>query len=746
MATRRFRTCHLCEATCGLALEVDDEARRVTSVRGDVDDPLSRGYLCPKAHALIALHDDPDRLRGPLVRRGGALVPATWPEAFAVAIDGLAAIKARHGADAIAVYLGNPSVHSLDAMLYGPVLVRALGTKQRYSASSADQLPKMVSAALMFGGGLLVPVPDLDRTDRLLILGANPLASNGSLMTAPDMRGRLDAIRARGGKVIVVDPRRTETAARADEHHAIRPGGDAALLLAMAHVLFADGLVRLGAAAGHVRGEDELRAIVARFAPERVAARVGLPPATIRALARDHAAAPRAACYGRIGTTCQEFGTLASWAVDLINVLTGNLDRPGGAMFASPAVLPGRHRRRSEARFGRYRSRVKGLPEMFGELPVTTLADELTGPDEGRPRALVTLAGNPLLSAPGAARLTAAIEGLELRVAIDPYVTATSRLADVILPPPSPLTRAHYDIALYQLAVRDVARYSPPTLARDDGQPAEWEILLTLARGLMGMGAAPLALADDLVAREVIDRELGERAAAGVATPVTTAAALAALAPRTGPERLLDALVRLGPHGDGFGASPGGLTLDALAAAPHGLDLGPLVPRLPDILRTPDRAIDLAPAPCVDDLARLEAALDAPAPDLVLIGRRHLRSNNSWMHNLTPLTKGPARCTLMVHPDDAARLGLVDGGRARVSSAAGELTADVELSADLRPGVVSLPHGFGHDLPGVRLAVAAARPGVNVNLLSDPAFVDGPSANAAFNGVPVTVAPASAST
>ena len=379
MVSRRFRTCHLCEATCGLALDLDDDGRRVTSVRGDADDAFSRGYLCPKAHALIALHDDPDRLRTPLVRRDGALVPATWDEAFARAIDGLLAIEAQHGADGVAVYLGNPAVHSLDAMLYGPVLVRALGTRQRYSASSADQLPKQVSAALMFGGALTVPVPDVDRTDRLLILGANPLASNGSLMTAPDMRRRLDAIRARGGKVIVIDPRRTETAARADEHHAIRPGGDAALLLAMGHVLHVEGLVRLGAAEGRVRGLDDVLAALARFSPERVEARVGLDAATIRRLAREQAAAPTAACYGRIGTTCQEFGTLASWAVDLVNVLTGNLDRPGGAMFASPVVQPGRFRRRGEVKLGARRSRVRGLPEMFGELPVATLADYIMG-------------------------------------------------------------------------------------------------------------------------------------------------------------------------------------------------------------------------------------------------------------------------------------------------------------------------------------------------------------------------------
>lgn len=732
-----YRTCPLCEATCGLALDVD--GRDLRGVRGDPDDPFSRGYLCPKAHGLKALHEDPDRLRAPLVRKGGALVEASWDEAFAVAIGRLSEIRTAHGNDAIAIYLGNPSAHSLDALVYGPVLVRALATRQRYSASSADQLPKMVTAALMFGGALTIPIPDLDRTDHLLMLGANPLASNGSLMTAPDVRARLDAIRARGGTVIVVDPRRTETAARADRHLAIRPGGDAALLLAMVHVLFAEGRVRLGACEGRVRGLDQVRAIAAGFAPERVAARVGLAADEIRGLARAHADARSAACYGRIGTTCQEFGTLTSWAVDLINVLTGNLDRAGGAMFTTPAALPGRHKRRSGARFGRHRSRVKQLPEMFGELPVTALADELGAGDV---RALVTVAGNPLVSAPGAGRLTAAVEALDFRVAIDPYVNATTRLADVILPPPSPLERAHYDLALYQLAIRNVAKFAPPAIAPSTDRPAEWEISLTLAKGLMGMAAAPLALADDFVVRELIARELTELAEAGLAAPVDAAGALALLGDRRGPARVVDALVRLGPYGDGFGARPGGLTLDALLAQPHGVDLGPLQPRGADAIRTADGLVDLAPELVVADLPRLVAALDAPVPDLVLIGRRDLRSNNSWMHNLRPLIKGPARCTLRVHPDDAARLGLVDGGSARVASGAGAVVAQVELSDELRPGVVSLPHGFGHDLPGVRMEVARAHAGVNVNLVSDDGFFDAPTGNAAFNGVPVTVAPA----
>jgi anaerobic selenocysteine-containing dehydrogenase len=717
-----YRICPLCEATCGLAIEV--EAGEVRGIRGDSQDPFSRGYLCPKAYGLKALQEDPERLRVPLVRRGGELVPASWEEALATAIERLADVRRRHGSDAVAVYLGNPNVHNLDGLLYGRALIKALGTHQVYSASTVDQMPAQVVAAILFGGSLQIPIPDIDRTDRLLILGGNPAVSNGSLMTAPDLPARLAAIRDRGGKVVVIDPRRTETAARADEHHFIRPGADAFLLLAMVQVLFDEGLVRPGAAGPHLRGLDQVRAIVGGFPPERVAARTGLLPDTIRRLAREQAAAASAACYGRVGTTCQEFGTLATWGVALVNVLTGNLDRPGGVMFTTPAVQPGRLRARNEGTFGRFRSRALGLPETFGELPVTTLADEILTPGEGRVRAVVTIAGNPLVSVPDAGRLGQAFEDLELRVAVDFYVNETTRLADVILPPPSPLERPAYDVALYQLAIRNVARWSPPALAPPAGQPPEWEILLTLAKGLLGLAAAPLTAADDEVARQVAERELPAE---------SRAQALAAVAHRRGPERLVDLFLRAGPHA---------LTLDQLAAAEHGLDLGPLQPGLPGLLRTPDRIIDLAAAPIVADLPRLQAALDRPPPELVLINRRHLRSNNSWMHNLTPLIKGPQRCTLLVHPADAARLGLADGAQARVTSRVGEVLAPVQISEDVMSGVVSLPHGFGHDRPGARLSVARAHAGANVNLLSDAATRDAPSGNAVLNAVPVTVAPA----
>lgn len=735
-----FRVCTLCEATCGIEVEVAGGA--VASIRGDDRDVFSRGYICPKAHGLKSLEEDPDRLRAPLVRRDGGWVEVGWDEAMARAVDGLQAARRAHGNDAVGAYLGNPSAHSLHAMLYGPVLLKALGSKQIYSASSADQLPKMVSAGLMFGGGLTVPVPDLDRTNFLLILGANPHASNGSLMTAPDVKRRLRAIRERGGKLVVIDPRRSETAQAADEHHFIRPGTDALFLLALCHVMVRDELAELGAVGAHVKGLEEVRAIVAEVSPERVADRCGIAAPEIERLARELCAADGAACYGRIGTTCQEFGTLASWAVDLVNILSGNLDRPGGAMFASPAVGRGANRAPGTVggrgvALGRWRSRVKDLPEMFGEMPVATLADEILDGGDARIRAMITIAGNPLLSAPNTGRLERAFASLDFMVAIDFYLNETTRHAHVILPPPSPLQRDTYDVALYQLAIRNIAKYSPPALPRPAGQPDEWEILLGLAKGLMGMGAASLEQADDFVARQLAEREVGD---GGRWDGLTVDEATAALGERRGPARLLDLLLRLGPYGDGFGRDPEGLTLAALEAAPHGVDLGALRPRIPEVLRTPDARIDLAPAAIVADLPRLFRSLERTPAAAVLIGRRHLRSNNSWMHNVRPLVKGKPRCTLLIHPADAAALGVGAGDRVRVSSRVGAVIAPAEVSEEMMPGVVSLPHGWGHDVDGTRLTVAREHAGVNVNLVSDDAALDAASGNAAFNGVPVTLA------
>jgi len=743
------RTCPLCEAHCGIAVEVDRGKGAVHTVRGDPEDPFSRGYLCPKAYGLKGLQEDPDRLRRPLLRRGSDFEEVGWEEALDTVAERLRAVRDAHGGDAVAAYVGNPNAHDLGSTLYLPTLLRALGTRQRYSASSVDQLPKMVSCAAMFGAPLTIPVPDVDRTDFLLVLGANPVASNGSLLTAPDLPGRLKALRARGGRLVVVDPRRTETARIADEHVFIRPGGDAFWLLALVHVLFAEDRVRLGRLADLTRGVETLREIAAGFAPEAVAARTGIDPTATRRVARQLSDAPTAAVYGRIGTCTQEFGTLASWLVDVLNVLTGNLDREGGAMFPRPATEPSRKgpRRGGGLRLGRWRSRVRGLPEAFGELPVAVLAEEIdTGPDGVK--ALLTVAGNPVLSTPNGARLEKALAGLEFMASVDLYLNETTRHADAILPPRSPLERSSYDLVFTGLSVRNFAKFSPRALDPPEGSRDQWEILLEIAARVNGATAEAV---DDLVLETLLGAAVGSESPA--CPGVTKEAAREALGDRRGPERLLDLMLRAGPWGDRFdpdggdggdGSGRGGLSLARLAACEHGLDLGPLEPRLPELLRTESGAVELAPEVVVADVARLRAALAAPAPadGLVLVGRRHLRSNNSWMHNLRSLAKGRERCTLLVHPDDARRLGLADGGRARVRSRAGAVEAPVAVSDEIMPGTVSLPHGFGHAAPGARLSVASRRPGVNSNLLTDEHEVDALSGNGVLNGIPVDVAPA----
>jgi anaerobic selenocysteine-containing dehydrogenase len=745
-ATRtHYGTCPLCEATCGLAIEHDGD--RVVKVRGDVDDPFSRGFICPKGASIGELHADPDRLTTPLIRRDGELVEASWEEAFAYVAERLEPILARGDRDATAIYLGNPNAHTLDGLIYLRALAKALGTRNIFSATSVDQLPKQISSALMFGAGLSIAIPDIDRTDHMLILGANPLASNGSLMTAPDYRGRLRGVQDRGGKIVVIDPRRSRTAEVADEHHFIRPGRDALLLAAIANVILADGLAVPGDLGEHLAGTEELAPALAPFSPEAVAPACGIAAAEIRRMATELAAAERGVVYARIGTTVQEFGTLASWLVDVINALTGNLDREGGAMFplaaagqTNSAGEPGRGR---GFKLGRWRSRVRDLPEAFGELPVASLADEIETEGEGQVRALFTVAGNPLVSTPNAGRLRAAFESLELMVSVDAYVNETTSLADVVFPVPSPLARPHYDLAFYQLSVRNIANFTAP-MAETEVEP-EWRTFLRLGAIAAGQGPdADVEAFDHLVAFEVARRET--TTPGSPAEGMDPAEVVSALGERRGPERVLDLMLRCGPYGAGIGDRPGrgeeGLCLDRLEREPHGIDLGPLRPRIPEMLRTASGKVELAPPEILSDLPRLERTMATNGNGMVLIGRRQLRSNNSWMHNLPHLVRGKDRCTMHVSPADAKRLGLADGGRASVSSRAGSLEVPVEITDAIMDGVVSIPHGWGHDTDGVRMGVAAEHAGVNSNLLSDETLIDELSGNAVLNGIPVEVAPA----
>lgn len=731
-ATTHYRICPLCEACCGLEVKVEDG--KVASIRGAEHDVFSAGYICPKGVALKDLHEDPDRLRTPLVKREGKFVPVSWDEAFAEIEQRMLPLLQQHGRDALGIVMGNPSAHKMGLILYGARMRRAAGSHNFFSASTLDQMPRHLSSGLLFGQMMSVPVPDIARTDYLLMLGANPLASNGSMWTVPDFRGKAKALRARGGKLVVIDPRRTETAQQADEHHFIRPGGDVFLLLGMVHTLFDEQLVRIGRIGAWLDGVDAVQAAVQPYAPEQVAARCGIAAADIRRLARELAAAPRASVYGRIGTCTQEFGTLATWLIDVLNVLTGHMDEPGGAMFpkaaafaANTAGAPGSGR---GVTTGRHASRVSKLPEVFGEFPLTALAEEIETAGQGQVRALLTIGTNPVLSTPGGPRLARALDTLDFMVSMDIYLNETTRHADVILPGPSPLEDGHYDVPFPQLSWRNHARYSAPVLPPSAGQQPEWVTLLRLAALLAGRGTQvdPFALDDAFFAADAA-KNFGEHAHA----------VIAATAHLRGPERLLDVALRTGPYGDMFGRKPEGLNLAKVQAAPGGIDLGELAPRIPEILRTPTGRIELAPQLLLDDLQRVAQALAQPAPSMVVIGRRDVRSNNSWMHNLPLLAKGPERCTALVHPADAARLGLADGATARLRTANGSVQARIETSDAMMPGVVSLPHGWGHDLPGAQLQLAAARPGANLNALLDDSLRDPLSGNAVLSGVEVTL-------
>ncbi len=703
------RTCNLCEANCGITIETD--GRAIVSIEADEADPLSRGYICPKAYALKEVYEDADRIRRPMIRHGEVWQQVSWDEAIAFAAKGLHEAQKRHGMDALATYVGNPTGHNLSAFVALPAFLRLLGTHNRFSASSVDQFPKMLAAYFMFGAQLSVPIPDVDRTDYLLILGANPVVSNGSLMTAPGMKRRLREIVQRGGRIVVIDPRRSETAQVASEHLFVKPGSDALLLMAMLATIFEEGLVRLGAAEGRVLGLDALRALVAPFTPERVSDAVGIEADDLRGLAREFCAAPSAACYTRIGTCVQEYGTLANWLGDALNVVSGNLDKPGGVMFPQPAALYS-----GKGSYKRWRSRVRGLPEFGGELPVACLSEEIETTGNGQVRALVTMAGNPALSTPNGTRLEAAMASLEFMVSIDPALNETTRFAHVLLPPRSPLENAQYSLVFHKLAVRDTAKFCQPVFAPEPGSWSEWEILGALTAELMKL------------------RSLDSVAAGGppIENPAATHFSIT-------PDMFIAMLLGAGPYG---------VSLSDIAAAPSGIDFGPLKEGGIDRqVRHDDGQIRLIHDDIEAETARIAAALDAgvftardDAPDAFsLIGRRQLRTNNSWMHNCRSLIKGPERCTLLMNPDDASRLGFEHGRVVTVASRVGSVSLPLHVSDEVMPGVVSMPHGFGHTRKGTRMPDAAARPGVSMNDLTDESVTEGLCGNGVLTGVRVRV-------
>ena len=734
-----LRTCPLCEAACGLEITTVDD--QVVRIRGDRNDPVSRGFICPKGSTLRQLHEDPDRLRSPMRRTGDGWTEIGWDEAFDEIAARVGEVAELHGRQALGVVLGNPNAHNLAGMLYARHVVKAAATTNIFSASTVDQMPKHVSCGLMWGDDQLFPLPDIGRTSYLLMLGANPWASNGSLVTVPDFPGKLKEIQERGGRFVVVDPRVSRTAREADEHLFIRPGTDVVWLMALIHVIFEEALVDIGRLEGLVNGVDDVREAAAPFTPARAEEVTGIGADVTLRVARELAGADRAAVYGRIGTHTVEFGTLSSWAVDVLNVLTGNFDEPGGIMFnCSVSVsLSDRQPGGRGYAMGRWSGRASGRPERNGELPAATLSTEMLTPGEGQIRAAVVIASNPVRSFPNSAQLDEAFAGLDFMVAVDPYITATSRHADIILPPRSALERSHYDLLLERNMIRVFPKYSAPVV--DTGSPDEPEILCRLALAVGGRGSS----ADPRVVHDAMFREQVEREAARAGSPIFGRDAdeiIEASSAWGWAEQIIDFRLRKGRFGDGYGANPGGLTLEKLLHEhPHGLDLGPLVRRFPSAIKTPSGKIELWPEPVAQDVARLVD--EPPGRDgLTLVGRRQLRSCNTWMHNVEVLVRGKDRCTLQVHPADADACGLHDGGRASIQSRVGSLEAPVEVTTDVMPGVVSLPFGWGYDEPGIQMAVASSRPGVNSNALTDDAPMDPLSGNAVLNGIPVEIQPA----
>lgn len=716
---------------CGV--EVQLQGGRVLSVRGDRYDPFSRGHICPKALALKDIHEDPDRLRQPIKRTASGWQVIPWDEALDEAAERLIAIQREHGTDAVASYMGNPQVHSYTGLLGGAQLLRTLRSRNRFSATSVDQLPHHLASYFLYGHQLLIPVPDVDRTDFFLILGANPVVSNGSLMTAPDIAGRLRDLRARQGRLVVVDPRQTETAALADQHIPIRPGTDVLLLLGMLHTLFDEHLMLVNQLPSFIDRLPRLQALCLEFSPERTAAMTGVDAQTLRALTREFASARSAVCYGRMGVSTQAFGALCQWLIQLINILTGNLDRPGGAMFPDPAfdMLTLGRGFGQRGSYAKRSTRVRGLPEFGGEFPVAALAEEILTPGPRQIRALVSAAGNPVLSTPNGRQLDRALSSLEFMVSIDIYLNETTRHAHLILPPTFGLERDHFDLVFHGLAIRNTVKYALPAVSVADTARHDWQIFQGLIERIEAL---------DRVRRPAFS----ERALRWWLTP----------------RRLIALGIRRGRRGAGLSprarwssASQSGLTLAEIIRAEHGIDLGPLESVLPNRLQTADKRINLVPEIFEKDLERVrrdfavgsaatmgvEPASDASFSELRLIGRRDLRSNNSWGHNLSRLVKGPRRCTLRMHPQDAAMRGLENGTRVRVRSRVGTIESTLELTSELLRGVVSLPHGWGHDRPSINLQVAQRHAGASANDLTDDQRVDVLSGNAVLNGVPVTV-------
>ncbi len=731
-----YRSCPTCEASCGLQLELDKDTQDIVRISGDQQDHRSTGYVCAKSQAFHHIYKDPERLRRPVKRVGEEWQEISWQQAFDEICDKLGGIREQYGKDSIAMYYGNPNGHNFATGLYTPLFINMLNTERFFSAGSVDQQPKNLSCELLYGDAWMFPIPDIQRSDYFVCMGGNPLVSQGSLMSAPNVKEQLNDIRQRGGKLVVLDPRRSETADFADQHLFIRPGTDTWLLLSWVQQLFAQDRINLGHLSDHIDGLEQLKALVAPYTPERTETITGVPAQRLLQLIDDFAAADAPVLYGRIGLCTQAFGTLASWLVDIVNLLQGRLDSEGGAMFplAATQLPPTANDAPQPLGRDRFRTRVRGFPEYMNMMPASLMGEELEYDGEDRARALITVAGNPVLTVPDGERVREASKKLDLIVCLDFYINETTSLADYILPSTSQLEHSNYELLFQTTAVRNFARYSPQILQAESDARHQYEIMLELVARLNGMNPSDL---DAMMLQGLIDQIRSSEAFADV-----SAEHMQSLCEQhEGPERYLDLMLRAGPHGDGFDETGEGLNLNRLKQAPHGIDLGPLKPRLPDALKTANKRIQLVPELLAEDMQRLEqetVALDED--EFLLIGRRHIRDMNSWLHNIPQYSRGENRCTLRMHPQDAARLGLKDGEMAKLLSVKRQAQAPVEVSDEMMPGVVSLPHGFGHRYKDTRQSTAKQKqPGISANDLIDENALDMPSGTSVVNGAKIRV-------
>ena len=732
-----YRSCPTCEASCGLVMEVDREAKQVISIKGDPDNHRSRGYVCAKSQAFHYIYEDPERLTRPVKKINGQWQEIDWEEALNETARRLAAIRDQYGKDAIAMYYGNPNGHNFSTQIYTQMFITLLNTERFFSAGSVDQQPKNLGCELLYGNGWVFPIPDIDHTDFFVCMGGNPMVSQGSLMSAPDIENRLKAIQQRGGQVVVIDPRRTETADVADQHLFVRPGTDAFLLMAFVNELFATGRVTPGRLQDFTDGIEKLESISAPYTPDAVAGITGVAADRLRQLVQDFCSARAPVLYGRVGLCTQRFGTLASWLVDVLNILTGRLDAKGGAMFPRPATAHNDPAAAPpELGYNRWQSKARGFPEYMGMLPASLMAEEMELRNEHQVRALITVAGNPVLSVPNGKRIHAAMAELDFVVAFDFYINETTSQADIIIPSTTQMEHSNYDFLFSATCVRNFAQYSPQVFAPEPGALDQCDIINEVTARMNGMTLPDLEamMLDGMIAQlQANAPELSHLSAEDIKQKT---------AEHPGPERLLDIMLRAGPYGDKFDGE--GLTLAQLKESPHGIDLGALEPRLPDLLATKNKRIDIVPKVIADDLPRLQAALEeGPGSGLLLIGRRHIRDMNSWLHNLNNYARGKNRCTLLINPEDAQRIGLRPAGMAKIKSRVGEFRAEVSITDTIMPGVVSLPHGFGHNYKDTQQSVASAKtPGISANDLVDDNEMDMPSGTSVVNGVPVEVLPA----